>query len=361
MTSRSAAVIAASILVFALHPYSRAEEKPPAQQQPSARQNTENDYSNETGILASTDVFAARGEDLSDEFEMFSSLPDFYLTQKNVDALKDYRVIFVPGLLSDFHKTIVIYGREIRRGTYFLDHKRWLDSQGIEYSVAPISSQATPEENAVAVSSAVTASDKPVIIIAHSKGGIDSLEALAGDPKLRGKVAAFIALQTPFLGSPVADWFATSPARESIARWLLNVTGGTKKTLISLTTPHRRLWYLRHREAIAQLAQGTKIFCVATWKEPEHGNGLDTKFSIPRDMMIKNGFPQNDGLVPVQSAILPEADFVVLAQADHQVTVMDSGMRPFDRTDFMKALMLLTLERLGRFTAPEAPAALSDF
>ena len=50
-----------------------------------------------------------------------------------------------------------------------------------------------------------------------------------------------------------------------------------------------------------------------------------------------------------------------LAQADHQVTVMDSGMRPFDRTDFMKALMLLTLERLGRFTAPEAPAALSDF
>ena len=318
-------------------------------------------YRDNSIILASSETFSARGTDLSDEFDMFFSLPDFYLTEKNIAALKNYHVLFVPGLLSDFHKSIVLYGREIHRGTYFLDHKRWLASAGIDYSFAPISSQATPEENAVIISSAIAACSKPVIIIAHSKGGIDALEALTGNSLSRSKVAALVAMQTPFLGSPVADWLANSKSRESIANWILAVTGGTRKTLISLTTPHRRMWYFNHRSAVQALARKMPVICLATWKEPEPGNSFDTRFALTRAMMIKNGLPQNDGMVPVQTAILPDADFVLLPDADHQATVMEKGPRPFNRTNLMKALMLISLERMGKFTAPEVPAALADF
>jgi triacylglycerol esterase/lipase EstA (alpha/beta hydrolase family) len=157
-------------------------------------------------MFISTSAFCGRGEDLTARLGFFMASPQYYLTQDNLSRLRGYRIVFVAGLLSDFYKAVSIRERTVRRGRYFRDQQLWLTAAGIDWSVAAIGSQSTPEENARAVSAAILGSAKPVILIAHSKGGLDALTALLDNPKPARKVAAFYAVQTPFLGSPVADW-----------------------------------------------------------------------------------------------------------------------------------------------------------
>ena len=51
---------------------------------------------------------------------------------------------------------------------------------------------------------------KKVVLVAHSKGGLDVMRALADRPDLVSKVTAFVAIQTPFDGvafaAPLRYW-----------------------------------------------------------------------------------------------------------------------------------------------------------
>lgn len=45
---------------------------------------------------------------------------------------------------------------------------------------------------------------KKIIVMAHSKGGLDTLEALRLDPSLASRIDRLVAFQSPFGGSPYA-------------------------------------------------------------------------------------------------------------------------------------------------------------
>lgn len=111
------------------------------------------------------------------------------LPRAQLDAL---RVLLVPGFYWD------------KAPGYFDPNLRRLAELGVEASVVPVDPIAPSRSNAKIVRDALTKSGKPTIIIAHSKGGRDSVHALRG----KASPVKLVAVQSP-LGGQAAAWLAT--------------------------------------------------------------------------------------------------------------------------------------------------------
>jgi hypothetical protein len=114
-------------------------------------------------------------------------------------------------------------------------------------SVAFNSSESV-EHNAAAILDYILqarAQQKQIVIVSHSKGGLDTLEALLHPDArelLGDTVVGWVALQAPFYGSPVAD-----PAPSAINAVLLSAVGGNGESLDDLKTGGRKS-YMAARE-----------------------------------------------------------------------------------------------------------------
>ena len=81
---------------------------------------------------------------------------------------------------------------------------------------------------------------KQIVIVSHSKGGLDTLDALLrpeASDLLGDTVVGWVALQAPFYGSPVAD-----PAPSVINDVLLSALGGNGESLDDLKTAGRETY-----------------------------------------------------------------------------------------------------------------------
>ncbi len=138
--------------------------------------------------------------------------------------LSGYRILFVPGFMTNPSiDPALLYkpgADRLKPGkgllpTYFEEQIVWLRSLGLDAGIVDIESEAGIKHNASLIEAAISLSPKPVLIISHSKGGLDTLEALIQRPDLRGKVRGMVSIQSPYYGTPIADWVLS--ARYSMA------------------------------------------------------------------------------------------------------------------------------------------------
>ena len=212
------------------------------------------------------------------------------------------------------------------------------EATGIEYERLSMKSESSVQINGAIIAAAIKASDKPVIIIGHSKGGLDTIEALMADRSLLPKVRGVITLQSPFFGSPLADYVNTYSFLNSFAVKLLLKMGGNKESMLNLTEKDRKQYMADNAGAIAEITSAVPVVSVATFKDPVDGK-WDTNLKPLRDKMFEHGI-HSDGVVPVESAVLPGADIVKLEGFDHGVSVRPSNLIALDRVKFTKALLL---------------------
>jgi hypothetical protein len=245
----------------------------------------------------------------------------------HAEALRRYQVLLVPGYLSDLNPA------------HFADHMQWLASLGVAYQKVAIRSGHSAEINGTVIANAIRASTKPVILITHSKGAIDTLDALLSAPPLRSKVAGWIALQGPFFGSPVADKLLDGSLLNPIfATVILGFFGGTRESAQSLTTSASRAYYRAREAAIAQLLRDVPAVAFTSIIESAPGTAANTALYIPHDLLARDGI-RSDGLVPLDSAVLPGMDVVRVAGVDH-IAPVTSAQQPFDRVRMTQALLL---------------------
>jgi hypothetical protein len=192
------------------------------------------------------------------------------------------------------------------------------------------------------IAQAVQASDKPVIIISHSKGGLDLLDMLAVRPDLQGKLAGWIPIQTPFHGTPVADYVSGTKLVDRLARYLMGKFTGSKYSMRELGTKARADYQHSFKARVAEIARTLPILSVASWKDKMIGPEFPG-VELARRAMLKLGL-KNDGIVPFLSAIYPAAPYIALADLDHKTTIMSSHFKPFDRERFTKALLVMLLQ-----------------
>lgn len=268
----------------------------------------------------------------------------------------------------------------------FYTQMSYFDAEGIAYqnlsdASASFDTSDSVEHNAAAILEFLRSTDKQIVIVSHSKGGLDTLDALLDAPELWGDtVVGWVALQAPFYGSPVAD-----PAPSAIDALLLSAVGGNGQSVDDLKTVTRALYMDANEERIANLTASIPIISAYSTYEASQTVGsfastfvsnivnaglvsqisqivIDNYWATPLDIprvisasttaainlirqrvasalsaavatiglmdltnvYMKNvlGVP-NDGLVPRDSAALAGAIHRELSLGDHASTVMD--------------------------------------
>ena len=297
------------------------------------------------------EVLRKPGKDVTSTYEESAAHIDTLFQNDNLlPTLQKYKILLVPGFLSDGIISLkgygLIDGLLLRLGEYFDDQMKWFKNNNIEYERVKIESEAAPEVNAKLIAAVIESSPKEVIILAHSKGGIDTLTALLLYPSLRKKVKGFIPIQSPFWGSPIADWILENKTLDTLSCLILKAMGGTKKSLISLSTQTRDKFFQTHVKDIINILKEIPSLGFSSWKEKKKEVLFDSILAFPRDKMWEVLKVKSDGLVPVESALYPYIDYIQVGEADHAVTVMyTSKIKKFDRVLFTKTLLYLLLKR----------------
>jgi hypothetical protein len=274
------------------------------------------------------------------------------LRSLDYNELRGYHVVLVPGFLVQNYIILKYFptkhGKNLLGiGGYFGEYVELFEKHGISYSLADIETEETPAANAPIIAKEIRAAEKPVILLGHSKGGVDALHTLIAYPTLQTKVKALVTVQAPFMGTPLVDLVAGDRLLVWLADGFLNFLGGSIGSLHSLESKLSAAWLNEHIDEIVNLEKSLPVLAIATWKDPDQPRNIfkwDTSLISSRDLMNKIG-ARNDGLVPWQSAVLPGSDFIAFGNADHLVPVMHSDFLPFNRVQFIEAVLGMVLRR----------------
>ncbi|KAH9292411.1 hypothetical protein KI387_042401 [Taxus chinensis] len=156
-----------------------------------------------------------------------------------------YVYLLVPGLFSN-HGPL-----------YFVDTKKFFSKLGLACHIAKIHSEASVETNACELKQYIEelfwGSGKCVMLLGHSKGGVDAAAALAMYwPELKDKVAGLALVQSPYGGSPIASdilregQIGDNETRRLMELLICKVIKGDMRALEDLTYERRREFISAH-------------------------------------------------------------------------------------------------------------------
>ena len=165
---------------------------------------------------------------------------------RGIPPLDGQRVLLVYGLLGEVAAAFHPFGLD-----YMQPLATWLRGQGALVSVVQLRTAESVSANAARLRAEILADPAAALIIAHSKGGLEALAALL-DPAAQARCIGFLAMQSPFYGSPIADVVVGAKPLEAAAGGLARLLRiGTKEGVRDLTTSARRAWMAARRLAIA--------------------------------------------------------------------------------------------------------------
>lgn len=253
------------------------------------------------------------------------------------------RILFVPAVLSG----IALKASRLRLVEYLTHQVRQLKDEGFEAEIAEIDTGATVSANGARLAEILAQHHCPTWIVTHSKGGLDTLEALVAHPDVRRFVDGWVAFQTPFQGSPVADVACTASKARRISATAFKLLGADPAAICDLTTGERARYLVAHAGAISELVANVPVMCVGT----AAGKGLLP--SWPTVKWMEDRGLRNDGLVPVTSTILPGAHYVLLEGMGHGdiATKHLLSRRRYEQIDLLKILFALMVERQAQRVA----------
>jgi hypothetical protein len=258
--------------------------------------------------------------------------------------LAGHRLLLCNGLLGE-----VIAGLHM---DYMSTQLGWLRDLGLAVARAPTPTAAPIAENAARIAAIIEGDDAPAILIGHSKGGLEALSALLM-PGIAERCGGFLALQSPFHGSPVADAaLGYGPLRDLAHHALRLARLGDGQGLADLTCAVREPWMAAHESEIAALAARLPMASLATalsdpcpWRDRAY-------LPLARWMEEKGAGP-NDGLVPVASTRLPGARHAVFAGGHRALIAAGAGRDP---VAFLRAELAALLGLAIPSPPPPAPA-----
>ncbi|RLA65889.1 MAG: hypothetical protein DRQ88_04090 [Epsilonproteobacteria bacterium] len=293
-------------------------------------------------ILASFNSIAG---DLKTEFN--SSFARIKIEKEAVNY-KGYKVIFLRGIFNNFFsnlaRTLTDLGTPLPKGRFepLVNDIKLLKSLGIDASLAPTITEEAPHKNGYILAQTIRESDKPVIIISHSKGGIDALYGLTYFSDIHDKVAGWINLQAPIHGTRLADYFQGNIALHSPLKYLLeDIMSGESKAFEDLTIRNMEAFHKLHKRKIAKIVKAFPVLSVGS-RFDISPIGLDffkplsqrSAFEILNRAMIALGGGPNDGFTAITKTCLKGDYCLILDDIDHASLVVT--LEPFHTFDLEK-------------------------
>lgn len=218
--------------------------------------------------------------------------------------LAGQRVLVAYGLLGELTAALRPVGID-----YLGAQQDWLRAAGARPQVVRMPTAAPVAANAGLLRAALLAGDRPALVVAHSKGGLEALAALL-DPAAAARCRGLIAFQSPFAGTPVADAVTgLKPLHGAAVGALRLLRIGSGAGLRDLTTMARAAWMAQHGAAVAALLARLPVVAAGTVLVDAEG-GRGRAYGIAARWLERQAGP-NDGLVPLASALLPGARHLV--------------------------------------------------
>jgi len=278
-------------------------------------------------VSVASAVCDAAGDDSTQEY-LDAYRSDCAFGTAHVEVLRRYKVLLVPGYFGDLDPV------------YFSDQVHWLTANGVEHQKVPVKSRQSVAINSPIIATAIRDATKPVILITHSKGSVDALDALRAETLLRTKVKGWISLQGAFFGSPVADMLLDGARLNPlVATVILEYIGGTLESARGLTTSASLAYYRDNKAEIDAVVREVPAIAFASALDGASDGQARSTLEIPFELMRRQGI-RSDGLLPLDAAVLPGMAFVKISGVDHIAPVMPAVQR-FDRVRMTKALLLL--------------------
>lgn len=155
-----------------------------------------------------------------------------------------FRLVFVPGFLSNCFPSFATFADVIdaARAAGFAAHLLDVGGRGsIEANAARLAGQIgqLPDDG------------RRLVIVGHSKGVLDALQAMVENPQLARHVAAVVGVAGAFNGSPLADQLRGLYRVVVASNPLLRCEAGAGDELEGLRPDARRAWWRDHGEALA--------------------------------------------------------------------------------------------------------------
>jgi pimeloyl-ACP methyl ester carboxylesterase len=221
---------------------------------------------------------------------------------------------------------------------YFDKNLDALKDAGLQVGRVPVDTDMGVEHNAAIVRDAVleaAKSGKQVVLIGHSKGGLDSAAALALYPELKEHVRALVTIQSPYGGSPMAQDLLDNPLVRYGLGGAVEALGGSIQAGEDLTYDSRQKFLAEH-----PLPAGIPAVCMASTLM----NPTSPLFAFQEYMKQRYGI-ESDGLVVPQDAFIPGSKAVTLHGLDHLDSTLTNPnpFKPYKPEDLTLSLVAMAL------------------
>lgn len=243
-------------------------------------------------------------------------------------------ILYVPGLWSDCLGATTETVTEI---------KDYLARFGYDFAPLPLSGISGTQWNAKRIRHALVqipelGKARRAVIVAHSKGVVDTLEALVRYREVRDRVIAVISLAGAVGGSPLAD----PPPSELLQITYLvpgtRCTEGDFGAIRSLQRNTRRAWLARHA-----LPEEVRYYSIVALPTPDR---VSLGLMVPYQVL--NGIDaRNDGTLLFSDQLVPGSTLLAYANADHWAVAIALGSNAYaplrslaDKNQFPRAALL---------------------
>lgn len=239
------------------------------------------------------------------------------LSEQEITELKDCHILFIPGIFSKFIHLFI--------GKYFKPQIKFLKKHGIDNYTILWSTELSCEGMAKKIKE-VADRHKKILVITHSKGGIDFLTFLVNHPNYQEKLKGWLCLQAPIWGSQFADFLYANPLSRSFFKFTVVMYGGESKSAEQLTTHYRKNFMINNKAAIEDIVSRKNIlFLASSVKSKKTSYGLPLMFG---NLFYKKNKMHSDGLVEIESAAINRVD-IRLDEVDHASTVLPAREKNF--------------------------------
>lgn len=268
---------------------------------------------------------------------------------KSLAPLRPRRIAFVPGIFGECIEKMV---------TPFSDAYPRLRALGIEVDVIHLAGRSSSAANADALKAQLETlraqSHGPITLVAYSKGSADVLEMLVAHPETVPWIDVVVTIAGAISGSPIAD--KLGPLYDAVAADIPvpACPPGDGSGVQSLSRAHRLNWLAAHR-----LPLPIRFYSLAAITRRDDAAPILRGFHD----WLSAVDPFNDGQMLASDAIVPGAQLLGFANADHwavalQMRELAAPVRWFSRgRDFPRSTLIEAIVRfLDQDIAPSRAA-----
>jgi hypothetical protein len=278
-----------------------------------------------------------------------------------IHFLRPYKIVIVRGIFTniygDLSEKVQLTGSSFPEGLTdpFYHELKWLRKNGLDAVIANINSEGGSRANGEAIAQIIKEEQKKVLLIGHSKGGIDTLFGLLYHPEIRDRVAGWLILQAPLYGSPLLDCMVDCPFTDIALNFGLQLLESHYRTPQEITSKALNNFHRENSKEIIDIINDIPTLSMAsTFKNPSLFSIPFISFSKKSAFELFNRFiefsggGENDGMTPLKSACLQGTECIHLQQFDHGNLVVDLSPFKAYKTPVRRSVFLSLLSMLKK-------------